>query len=115
MLCTERITSFLNENFILWALSVSYPAGYEMSTTLGATSFPFLTLLDGYNLANGQHVVAEGPITAEALMESLVLLMEEQGASLVAARSHKYASFVVFLLLQTVFHSDSLTHVPVRR
>lgn len=95
VLCAERIVSFLNENFILWALSVSYPAGYEMSTTLGATSFPFLSLLDGYNMANGQHVVAEGPITADALLESLVLLMDEQGASLVAARAHKYVDFIM--------------------
>lgn len=81
--------AFLNANFILWGMSVSYPAGYEMSTTLGATSFPFISLLDGYNLQNGQHVVAEGEVSADALIESLVVVMDEQGASLVAARAQK--------------------------
>ena len=106
VLCADRVLSFLNGNFVIWAMSVVYPAGYEMSTTLGATSFPFVSLLDGYNMQNGQHVVAEGETTADALIDSLVVLMEEQGASLVAARAHKYALSTPLHLRTTVmpFH-----------
>ena len=36
---SQRVLEFLQENFVVWSLSVAYPAGHEMSAALGATTY----------------------------------------------------------------------------
>lgn len=39
------VSTFLNENFIVWANDVRSPEGYQLSISMGATSYPFMAVV----------------------------------------------------------------------
>lgn len=86
-LCSELVVQFLNENFIAWGGNIRASEGYRMSNSLKASTFPFCAVV----MASANQRVAllqqlEGPRSAANLISAVTKVLEEQGASLVAAR-----------------------------
>ncbi|MCO5557003.1 hypothetical protein L7F22_010558 [Adiantum nelumboides] len=86
-LCSELVVQFLNENFIVWGGNIRASEGYRMSNSLKASTFPFCAVV----MASSNQRVAllqqlEGPRSAGNLLSALQKVLEEQGASLMAAR-----------------------------
>lgn len=86
-LCSELVVQFLNENFIVWGGNIRASEGFRMSNSLKASTFPFCAVV----MASANNRVAllqqlEGPRSGPSLISALQKVLEEQGASLVAAR-----------------------------
>eukprot|EP00250_Pteridium_aquilinum_P008353 c17879_g1_i1 orf=423-1907(+) len=86
-LCSELVVQFLNENFIVWGGNIRASEGFRMSNSLKASTFPFCAVV----MASANQRVAllqqlEGPRSDANLLSALQKVLEEQGASLVAAR-----------------------------
>jgi len=105
VLCTERVASFLEENFILWGGDINYKESYQVSYFLGATAYPFFGILcnlsnsaaiDNYlraagyttQIARGGTILLykiQGNIGQDHLIKVLTDVLENQGPILVAA------------------------------
>ncbi|KAH7447186.1 hypothetical protein KP509_01G095600 [Ceratopteris richardii] len=86
-LCSELVVQFLNEHFIIWGGNIRSTEGYKMSNSLKASTFPFCAVV----IASSNQQVSllqqlEGQKSAADLISALQRLLDEQGASLVAAR-----------------------------
>lgn len=44
-LCTESLTNFLNEHFVVWVGDVRHSEAHRLSTSLAAPAYPFLCVL----------------------------------------------------------------------
>lgn len=86
-LCTEVISEFLNENFLIWGANINNAEGYKTSNVLGASSYPFIAVVT-HNTIGGMTILdrIEGNIQAEALMLRLSIVLENHGPSLLQAR-----------------------------
>jgi len=86
-LCTELISEFLSENFLIWGGNITYSEPYKASIILGASSYPFLTIICNNNVG-GMTILdkIEGPILPEDLMLRLSVVLETHGPMLTAAR-----------------------------
>eukprot|EP00252_Welwitschia_mirabilis_P025066 TRINITY_DN7693_c0_g2_i1.p1 TRINITY_DN7693_c0_g2~~TRINITY_DN7693_c0_g2_i1.p1 ORF type:complete len:495 (+),score=96.03 TRINITY_DN7693_c0_g2_i1:330-1814(+) len=86
-LCSESVVEFLNENFVVWGGNVRTSEGFRMSNSLKASTFPFCAIVMS---ANNQRIAllqqVEGPKSPAELLSLLQRVIEESGATLVAAR-----------------------------
>lgn len=86
-LCSEIISSFINENFVAWGDSIMANGGLKMSKSLKASRFPFWAVIMA---AAGQSISLlrqfEGPATPEEMLTELQSVLEESVPVFVAAR-----------------------------
>eukprot|EP01114_Cavostelium_apophysatum_P017058 TRINITY_DN4977_c0_g1_i2.p1 TRINITY_DN4977_c0_g1~~TRINITY_DN4977_c0_g1_i2.p1 ORF type:complete len:327 (-),score=101.00 TRINITY_DN4977_c0_g1_i2:90-1070(-) len=87
-LSTDLIAEFVNENFLFWAGSVTYPEAYKTSLLLGASTYPFIAVVCN-NSVGGLTIcdrIEEGLIDSERLMMRLSGALEQFGPTLLAAK-----------------------------
>ncbi|CAM8902506.1 unnamed protein product [Rhodiola kirilowii] len=86
-LCSELMSSFVNENFVSWGGSIRASEGFKMSNSLKASHFPFCAVLIA---ATNQRIAllqqVEGPRTADEMVIMLQRVLEESSPVLVSAR-----------------------------
>ncbi|XP_058086794.1 plant UBX domain-containing protein 10 [Magnolia sinica] len=86
-LCSELVSAFVNENFVVWGGSIRASEGFKMSNSLKASRYPFCAVVmqaTNQRIALLQQV--EGPKSPEQMIEILQKVVEESSPSLVAAR-----------------------------
>eukprot|EP01127_Copromyxa_protea_P011512 TRINITY_DN2899_c0_g1_i1.p1 TRINITY_DN2899_c0_g1~~TRINITY_DN2899_c0_g1_i1.p1 ORF type:complete len:319 (+),score=66.62 TRINITY_DN2899_c0_g1_i1:6-962(+) len=107
VLSNPMVSSFLEDNFILWGASVLTEDGFKLSHTLGATDFPFFAILChfsntlsvnqqlmmmGYDTSASRgkaihlHTI-QGFVPREELLSLLTSFLEEHGPLMVAAKA----------------------------
>ncbi|OQR92238.1 hypothetical protein ACHHYP_03915 [Achlya hypogyna] len=90
-LCTDEMLAFCleHDNMVLWAGSVLQAEGYSVSLTLGAASFPFVSLL--ISTARGLNVVEkiQGHVTKEQLTARLANAILRNQHHLQASRAQE--------------------------
>ncbi|GFY66299.1 FAS-associated factor 2 [Trichonephila inaurata madagascariensis] len=81
-----EVVNFINSSFLFWACSVNSPEGYRVSQALRENTYPFLAVIVLRD--NQMTVVArlEGPTDPDVLIRRLRLIMNDNEASLIAAR-----------------------------
>ncbi|XP_054712003.1 FAS-associated factor 2-like isoform X2 [Uloborus diversus] len=86
VLCCREVINFIDSSFLFWACSVNSPEGYRVSQALRENTFPFLAVI--VLRENRMTVVArlEGPTDSEVLIRRLNVIMNDNEASLIAAR-----------------------------
>jgi len=89
-LCTELITEFLGENFLVWGAKVNSTEGYKSSNLLSASTFPFMAVVcnnsvGGITVCDRIEGLASG-MTAENVMLRLSTVLEHHGPTLLQAR-----------------------------
>ncbi|XP_010252722.1 PREDICTED: plant UBX domain-containing protein 10 [Nelumbo nucifera] len=86
-LCSEVVTSFLNENFVSWGGNIRASEGFKMSNSLKASRFPFCAVVMS---ASNQRIALlqqiEGMISPEEMLTILQRVAEESAPVLVTAR-----------------------------
>jgi len=94
-LCTEVLSSFINDNFVAWASNIKYPQGFQVNNILGATSYPYMAVLCcnpiGELPASNVGIVdrIEGLISMDDLMARLFHALDGFGTLLNGARLEK--------------------------
>ncbi|KAG8193802.1 hypothetical protein JTE90_029536 [Oedothorax gibbosus] len=90
VLCNPEVVHFVNSSFLFWACSVNSPEGYRVSQALRENTYPFLAVIVLRD--NRMTVVArlEGPTEPEILVRRLRLIMNDNEASLIAARLERH-------------------------
>ncbi|EFJ31521.1 hypothetical protein SELMODRAFT_63727, partial [Selaginella moellendorffii] len=86
-LCSEPVSQFLSQNFVVWGADVRNTEGFQMFNSLKASTFPFCAVVmasSNQRIALLQQV--EGFKSPETLLSLLQRVLEEQGAALVAMR-----------------------------
>lgn len=80
------VINFIDTSMLFWACSVKYPEGYRVSQTLRENTYPFLAVIVLRD--NKMTAVArlEGPTEPDVLIRRLQLIMNDNEASLIAAR-----------------------------
>jgi len=76
-LCTESVTNFLNDNFITWIGNVSNPDAYQLSHTLGVTTFPFISVLAPHARQLAVVFRHTGLLSSDALIAAMVHMMDQ--------------------------------------
>lgn len=107
VLCTERVATFLEENFVLWGGDIKHEEAHRLAYLLGTTSYPFFAVVcnfsnstsvntylqsEGYNTRfarSGATILQriQGFITEDDLLAALTTVLESHGPLLIAARS----------------------------
>ncbi|XP_071110343.1 FAS-associated factor 2-like [Haliotis cracherodii] len=90
-LAATEVTDFVNGRLLFWACSTNSPEGYRVSQALKENTYPFLCLIVLRD--NRMTVVAriEGPLESREMVNRLERVMEDNEASLVAARADREA------------------------
>ncbi|OQS00078.1 hypothetical protein THRCLA_06253 [Thraustotheca clavata] len=90
-LCTDEMHAFFleHDNMVLWAGSVLQPEGYGVSLTLGAASFPFISLL--ISTPRGLNVVdkIQGSLTKDQLTAQLSRSIQRNQHHILASRAQE--------------------------
>ncbi|EQC30650.1 hypothetical protein SDRG_11705 [Saprolegnia diclina VS20] len=90
-LCTDEMVAFCleHDNMVLWAGSVLQSEGYSVSLTLGAASFPFMSLL--ISTPRGLNVVEkiQGVVTKEQLTARLANAILRNQHHITASRAQE--------------------------
>lgn len=75
------VSSFLEDNFILWGASVATEEGFKLSHTLGAGSFPFFAIMCNFNntTSMNQQLLLMGYDTNRYTRSKAILLHTIQG------------------------------------
>ncbi|GFT68579.1 FAS-associated factor 2 [Nephila pilipes] len=90
VLRNSEVVNFINASFLFWACSVNSPEGYRVSQALRENTYPFLAVIVLRD--NQMTVVArlEGPTDPDVLIRRLRLIMNDNEASLIAARLERH-------------------------
>ncbi|GIY86534.1 FAS-associated factor 2 [Caerostris extrusa] len=90
VLRNTEVVNFINSSFLFWGCSVNSPEGYRVSQALHENTYPFLAVIVLRD--NQMTVVArlEGPTDPEVLIRRLRLIMNDNEASLIAARLERH-------------------------
>ncbi|XP_015909048.1 FAS-associated factor 2 isoform X2 [Parasteatoda tepidariorum] len=90
VLSNPEVVNFVNTSFIFWGCSVNSPEGYRVSQALRENTYPFLAIIVLRD--NRMTVVAriEGQTDPSLLIERLQLIMNDNEASLIAARHERH-------------------------
>ncbi|XP_035223428.1 FAS-associated factor 2-like isoform X2 [Stegodyphus dumicola] len=90
VLCNPEVVNFVNSSFLFWACSVNTSEGYRVSQALRENTYPFLAVI--VLRENRMTVVArlEGPTEPELLIRRLRLIINDNEASLIAARLERH-------------------------
>eukprot|EP00128_Syssomonas_multiformis_P015015 Colp12_sorted_trinity150504_noHs@31422 len=90
-LCSESVSSFINDNFLFWGSTLNGPEGFKVAERLQAVVFPFLAVI----VLKGQHMVIvdriEGTLEPQELLVRFVSAMERNETFLNAERSRRAA------------------------
>eukprot|EP00871_Galdieria_phlegrea_P003928 jgi/Galph1/4536/GphlegSOOS_G3183.1 len=88
VLTNEQVISFINENFIFWASSVTSPEGRHLQVSFRATDFPFLAVVYVTHERRAAQMLETkyGPMEADEVMEFLVQSLDRHGNILTNAR-----------------------------
>uniref|UniRef100_A0A6B2L9J2 UBX domain-containing protein n=1 Tax=Arcella intermedia TaxID=1963864 RepID=A0A6B2L9J2_9EUKA len=109
VLCTERVSTFLEDNFILWGGDVSTTPAFKLCNKYGTTNFPFIAVVANvtYNPSmvafwhsmnyhpritrSGEHLLykKQGFVSEQDLINSLGEILELHQPLLHAARSER--------------------------
>jgi len=93
-LCTEVLQDFVDDNFVFWMGTLLFTEGYNASSLLRASGFPYLaviTTIDNQMTGERNQTTVcdahEGLVSKEDLMNWLTNIMDTQGPQLVAMRA----------------------------
>jgi FAS-associated factor 2 len=86
-LCTEVIQDFVDDNFVFWMGTLLFTEGYNTSSLLRASGFPYIAVITTIDNATTVCDAHEGMVSKEDLMNWLINIMETQGPQLVALRA----------------------------
>jgi len=101
VLCTEIVSEFLNEHFIVWGGDVSTSEGFKVSIELAASSYPFFAVICNHHLqTQGGHRPSvrvgltildkiQGFIKTEDLIIRLSNVLDTFGPVLIAAKAEE--------------------------
>lgn len=80
-LCNGMLSSFLEDNFILWGASVQTEEGFKLSHTLGACTFPFFAILCHFSntTSMNQQLLLMGYDTTRNTRSKAIILHTIQG------------------------------------
>lgn len=85
----QDLIDFINTRMLFWACNTNSPEGFRVSRALKENTYPFLALI--VLRQNKMTVVAriEGPIGPGELIEKLERILQDNEASLIAARAER--------------------------
>jgi len=109
VLCTERVASFLEENFVLWGGDVFHQEASNLSNRFRATTYPFLAVITNFTNSSSFKAYllslnyterwarsgtimlfkSQGYIEQDNLLRDLTDTLETHGALLLAAKAER--------------------------
>eukprot|EP00163_Fabomonas_tropica_P034803 TRINITY_DN984_c0_g2_i1.p1 TRINITY_DN984_c0_g2~~TRINITY_DN984_c0_g2_i1.p1 ORF type:complete len:325 (-),score=70.57 TRINITY_DN984_c0_g2_i1:616-1590(-) len=92
ILCSEQFRNLAAEHYVVWAGNIKESEPFQLAGELGASTYPFLAVLDTSSTTVSVIDTFEGELQAERLYQQLQSIVENQGPALVAARADDEAN-----------------------